>query len=290
MPLVVAVQAFRVALPATKPVPQADVSGVDQALWDYLLKSYVANGLIDYDGMGRDYLFRTYLAQLGHCEVAKLEKEEDRIALYCNAYNAFVIDGVITQKVGSSVMEQVAQAAVDGAGFFDVKSHILGGETMSLNHLEHAVIREEFDEPRIHVALVCAAKSCPAIRPEAYTGSRMEAQLENQARLFANDVDYVSFDAGKQTVMLSPILDWYGEDWENHGGVLPWLAARVEDGVLRDALARAAKGELKVGYKRVRLGAEQPGRAGHGGGKKSGVWMESFRMSRLGAWTADGAG
>ncbi|MBI2425674.1 MAG: DUF547 domain-containing protein [Candidatus Hydrogenedentes bacterium] len=266
VPLVVAVQAFRVALPATKPTPAPDASGVDHALWDYLLKAYVANGLIDYEGMARDYLFRTYLAQLGACDVGKLETDAEKIALLCNAYNAFVVDGVITQKVTGSVMDEAA--AVDGTGFFDQKRHIFGGETMSLNHLEHQVIREDFDEPRIHVALVCAAKSCPAIRPEAFVGERLDAQLADQARLFANSPRYVAYDPEKQAVLLSPILDWYGEDWENHGGVLPWLAERVEDAALREAIARVAKGELKVAYSEYDWALNSQATRGTGGARK----------------------
>ena len=58
VPLVVAFKAFNDIKPTTKPTPAPDVSGVDHAVWDYLLKSYVSNGLVDYDGMKKDYLFR----------------------------------------------------------------------------------------------------------------------------------------------------------------------------------------------------------------------------------------
>jgi len=242
VPLVVAVAAFRDINPTTKPTPAPDASGVDHNLWDYLLQSYVANELIDYDGMGKDYLFRTYLKQLGECDLSKLTTTSDRLALMCNAYNAFVVNGVITHKVDQSVLD----FDQDGTGFFDVKEHILGGTTISLNHLEHNVIRKAFAEPRIHVALVCAARSCPAIRAEAYVGTRIEWQLADQASLFANNTRYVRWDQSDGTIHLNPILQWYGEDWTNDGGYLAWLAQLAEEQTLADALQRAADAEVAV--------------------------------------------
>lgn len=242
VPLVVAMAAFRDITPTTKPTPAPDASGVDHNLWDYLLKTYVADGLIDYDGIAKDYLFRTYLRQLGECDFSKLTTTSDRLALMCNAYNAFVINGVIIHKVEQSVLD----FKQDGVGFFDVKEHILGGTTISLNHLEHNVIRKAFAEPRIHVALVCAARSCPSIRPEAYVGTRIERQLADQASLFANNTKYVRWDESDTSIHLNPILQWYGEDWTSDGGYLAWLAELAEDGALADALQRAAGGEVAV--------------------------------------------
>lgn len=242
VPFFVAVRAFDGAGPASKPEPMPDASGVDNALWDYLLKAYVENGLIDYDAMGRDYLFRTYLKQLGAADPDALASDEARLALLCNAYNAFVINGVITHKIRASVNDY----AEDNMGFFDLREHIFANETVSLNAIEHEKIRGVFDEPRIHVALVCAAVSCPSIRPEAFEGERLDAQLADQARLFANDPKHVTYDAENNTVRLSRILSWYGEDWDNHGGYLTWLAERVEDQSLKQALQQAADGTVEV--------------------------------------------
>ena len=241
VPIAVAFAAFNEVAPTTKPTPAPDASGVDHNLWDYLLKTYVADGLIDYDGMGRDYLFRTYLRQLGQCDLSKLTTTSDRLALMCNAYNAFVVNGVITHKVDKSVLDFDA----DGTGFFDLKEHILSGKTISLNHLEHEVIRKVFAEPRIHVALVCAARSCPAIRPEAYIGTRIEKQLADQASLFANNPRYVRADE-QGTVHLNPILQWYGEDWKNEGSYLSWLAELTDDPALTQALSQAANQQAPV--------------------------------------------
>lgn len=246
VPFFVAVRAFDAAQPAAGPTPQPDVSGVDQALWDYLLKTYVANGLVDYDGMARDYTFRVYVRELGAANPDALPTDQARLALLCNAYNAFVIDGVIGHKIRDSVNNYLDPQTNDG--FFDVKEHIFANQTLSLNQIEHELIRAKFDEPRVHVALVCAAVSCPSLRAEAYVDDRLDAQLEDQARLFANNPKHVRYDAAEDKIYLSRILNWYGDDWKNHGGYLSWLAERVEDPTLLGALKKAAAGGVAEAF------------------------------------------
>ena len=246
VPIFVAVRAFDHIGATAGPTPVPDASGVDHALWDYALKTYVANGLVDYDGIAKDQTFRTYLRQLGAARPEELATDGERLALLCNAYNAFVIDGVITHKIRDSVNNY--SDPVTKAGFFDISEHILANTTLSLNEIEHKKIREPFGDPRIHVALVCAALSCPALRSEAYDGARLDAQLDDQSRLFANNPKHVAYDADSNTIRLSRILQWYGNDWETSGGHLAWLQERVEDPALKEALRKAAADEIEVKY------------------------------------------
>ena len=244
-PVFVGVRAFQAApRPHTQPAPQVDTAGVDHGLWDYLLKSYVENGLVDYEGLKRNHLFKDYLQQLGAARPEQLASDDARLALYCNAYNAFVINGVITHAVSDSVMKYRRGIR----GFFGIKEHILAGETMSLNHLEHKLIRPVFQEPRVHMALVCAAKSCPPLRPEAYSAQNVRVQLEDQARLFANDPQHVAYDESTGKLHLSAILEWYGDDFDVVGGYLPFLAERVEDPKLKTALKGAIAGDIEVSF------------------------------------------
>lgn len=262
VPLFVAWSAFSEVGPTTKPVASPDASGVDHNLWDYLLKAYVENGLVDYEGMKRDHLFRTYLQQLGQCDLSKITTSSDRLATLCNAYNAFVINGVITHDIKDNVLNY----QVGETGFFDLKEHIFAGETVSLNHIEHKVIRKVFAEPRIHVALVCAAKSCPAIRPEAYVGARIQKQLADQAQLFANNPKYVSVNAESGQVQINPILQWYGEDWKNEGGFLAWLQEETNDERLKQVLSQTLAGQLEVEWKVYDWSLNAQGNRSSGGG------------------------
>lgn len=244
VPLVVAAKAISTAPLVSRPTSHPDASGVDHGLWDFLLKSYVENGLIDYDGLGRDHLFRVYVRQLAEADPTKLTTSADELALLCNAYNAFVMNGVITHRIRDSVMSHEHE----GKQFFDIPEHIFAGQTISLNDIEHTLIRKRFKEPRVHVALVCAARSCPAIRPEAYVGKRLASQLEDQSRQFANSPTYVLHDAAESVLRLSAILDWYGDDWKHQGGYLKWLEESVEDADLRNAIEQAGRNELPIAF------------------------------------------
>ena len=238
VPLFVGWKAFDNLKPTTKPTPQVDASGVDNGVWDYLVKSYVASGLVDYGGMKKDYLFREYLRQLGECNPEALATDDEKLALACNAYNAFVINAVISHKIHDNVMNH----EIGGKNFFKAKEHIYAGETMSLDDLEKGMIIPTFREPRVHVALVCAARSCPAIRSEAYTGARVRDQLRDQSVQFADNPSYVMFDAATNELKLSSLMSWYGSDFNErypNGGHLQWINEAASDPIIKDATSKA---------------------------------------------------
>jgi hypothetical protein len=310
VPLFVAYAAFSKLTPTTKPTPTPDASGVDHNLWDYLLRTYVENGLVDYEGLSKDYLFKTYLSQIAAAKPELLATREEKLALHCNAYNALVMNGVINHKIHrneknvlnftpKSVAAEIEQldAKIEAlkrrpesdaaeinqlmqkadklranSQFFRLKEHIFANQTISLDNLEQQMIRPVFQEPRIHVALVCAAKSCPAIRVEAYVGDRILNQLEDQAVQFSNDERYVSFDATADAISLSPLLKWYAQDWDAEGGYLKWLQARVTDSEVKEKLAAADAGNLTVTFKdydwslNSQSGSGIGAGGGHGGG------------------------
>src|SRR5690606_25014058 len=99
---------------------------------------------------------------------------------------------------------------------WDKKFFKIGSRTMTLNNIEHRIIRNQFNEPRIHFALNCASMSCPKLRDEAYEGKVLDKQLTEQAIGFLSDKtrNQPSADNPK----LSSIFDWYGGDfkkWSN---------------------------------------------------------------------------
>ena len=286
VPVFVAYAAFNKLTPTIKPTPQPDVSGVDHNLWDYLLRTYVEGGLVDYDGISKDYLFTTYLRQIAGADPSKLATREEKLALHCNAYNALVVNGVVSHKIHRNEKNVLNFTPRDVAAkveklekeiamlkrspesdplaiveltnevdklrqesqFFKLQEHVFANKTISLDHLEQELIRPVFQEPRIHVALVCAAKSCPPIRAEAYLGDRLEAQLQDQASQFANSTEYVRFDAANKTVQLSPLLKWYEEDWSAAGGILAWLHGLVQDQTVQQGLQAASAQQARVEF------------------------------------------
>jgi hypothetical protein len=108
---------------------------------------------------------------------------------------------------------------------------------LTLDEVEHEIVRKQFQEPRIHFALVCAAVSCPPLRREAYAGDRLDAQLEEQARRFLGDREKNRVDTVSGTVFVSPIFVWYRDDFGGSDEALARYLARFwPQGPERDLL------------------------------------------------------
>jgi hypothetical protein len=111
---------------------------------------------------------------------------------------------------------------------------VLAGETYSLNQIEHGLIRPNFREPRIHFALVCAAIGCPPLRSEAYTGDRLEQQLEDQTRFTHGNERWLRYERGNATIELTALYQWYAGDFEQVAGSVLEYAARYDDDLATD--------------------------------------------------------
>ena len=106
----------------------------------------------------------------------------------------------------------------------------IAGREYSLNQIEHEEIRPEFREPRIHFALVCAAVSCPPLRREAYTGARLDGQLEDQARRVHHGDRWLRYEPEAKTIWLTSLYKWYGDDFkQTEGTILDYVARYRED-------------------------------------------------------------
>lgn len=157
---------------------------VDHSAYDRLLKSHVVNGLVDYDAFKADPAFAAYLKLLAATNPAPLPRTE-QLALWINAYNAYTIQLIIKHDERESIRN-----VNKSLGFLKFKGPwseafaVVGGKTYTLDDIEQRTIRPTFKEPRIHFALVCAAIGCPPLRSEAYTGARVDAQLQDQAITF----------------------------------------------------------------------------------------------------------
>lgn len=136
-----------------------------------------------------------------------------KLAFLINAYNAFTIELVLTRypkldsikDIGSLFKSPWKQTFIP-----------LLGQQYSLDDLEHGLIRAPgvFDDPRIHVAVVCASVGCPMLRNEAFTAERLDAQLEDAMRRFLSDRSRNRFDPVRGELQVSKIFDWYGKDFE----------------------------------------------------------------------------
>ncbi|MGH7545603.1 MAG: DUF547 domain-containing protein [Gemmatimonadota bacterium] len=185
---------------------------------DALLAGFVRDGRVDYDALAADRapLERTLAA------IAGVTAEEfdgwgraRQTAYLINAYNAYAIATIVDHpnaRRGFFVEPLRSIRQIPGA--FSRIRHRAAGRDLTLDDIEHDWLRERLDEPRVHFALVCAAVSCPELRPEAYRGERVQEQLDDQVRRFVRDPSKVRLDRETGRVHLSKILDWYGEDFE----------------------------------------------------------------------------
>jgi hypothetical protein len=186
----------------------------DHSAFDRLLAAHVAAGRVDYDAFARAPEFPRYLDALAAARPDTLAGKE-QLAFWINAYNAYTIQLVNAHGERESIRNiNKTLGVLKAMGPWKEEVVRAGGQTLSLDAVENAIIRTRFREPRIHFALVCAARSCPPLRSEAYTGERLDAQLEEQARLFiAGSPDKNRVDVASATVYRSPIFGWYKDDF-----------------------------------------------------------------------------
>lgn len=157
-------------------------------------------------------------------------KADDRLAFLINAYNAFtlklIIDGYPTKSIkdlGSFLKSP-----------WKKKFFKLFGKETHLDDVEHVMIRKNFDEPRIHFAVVCASIGCPPLHDFAFTGKELNKQLEKATKFFLEDKNKNSYNKKKNKLSLSKIFKWYGDDFKNkHGSfvkfVSPYLGVTTKD-------------------------------------------------------------
>lgn len=207
------------AAPIASPLPAQRAPAVDHAPWDSLLRAHVADGLVDYDAFARSAAFRGYLARLARTDPAALPRDE-QLALWINAYNAYTIQLVVRHGERTSIRNINRTLGVfRGGGPWKEPLAVVGGRRYTLDDIEHGIIRPRFRDARIHFALVCAARGCPPLRGEAYTGARLDAQLDDQGRIFLRESPTKNrVDVATRTVYLSPIFLSFRDYIDDFGG------------------------------------------------------------------------
>lgn len=219
----------------------------DHTAWDRLLREHVSRGLVDYDSFASSQSFAGYLDDLARFDPASLPADA-RLAFWINAYNAYTIALVNRHGERESIRNiNKTLGLLRLKGPWRERFARIGGRVLTLDEIEHDVIRREFDEPRIHFALVCAALGCPSLRSEAYVGARLEAQLQEQAEAFVlRSPTKNRVAVAARVVHLSPIFEWYADDFGGTPAAIgAWLAAIHPPGPERELLA---SGRFRLEY------------------------------------------
>lgn len=164
---------------------------------------YVENGELRYSSIESNSIeLNSLVKEISNYQIEDPKSQEAK-AFYINAYNLLVIKGILDN--------YPLKSPLDVDGFFDKIKYSVAGEQLSLNDIENKKIREIFEDPRIHFALVCAAKSCPQIIPEAYMPEKLDNQLNSRTKKSLNDDDFIRIE--NQKVLISEIFKWYSEDF-----------------------------------------------------------------------------
>lgn len=186
--------------------------------WDRLLSRIVdRQGKVDYERLleERETLDH-FLAELAAASPSShpelFPTEEDGLAYWINAYNAFTLTAIAEEYPLTSVWK-----TRDGR-FFQRRRHIAGGEAMSLDDIEHTILRGAYAEPRIHFAINCGANGCPAVRPEAYRGDGLHGTLSQATRAFLASEWNCRVDPAERKVFVSRVFRMYAEDFAGAGG------------------------------------------------------------------------
>jgi hypothetical protein len=183
---------------------------VDPADFNAVLERVVDNrGMVDYEALQRDPAqLDRYLQALADLSPQRFASwsEAEQIALLINAYNALTLRSIIDH-------DPIRPSIRAIPGVWKLRRHPLLGQRLTLDEIEHRILRREYNEPRIHAALVCAAISCPPLRREAFTGPQLERQLEDQTNRWLASAVGLRIDPAAATVAISQIFQWFAEDW-----------------------------------------------------------------------------
>jgi len=188
--------------------------GPDHGPFDAILAKVVRDERIDYVTIRDEHAsaLEAYRQAMATVDVAALP-ERARLAYWFNVYNASMIAAVVDR------LRADWSPAKDDYAVFKAKTVLAGGKQIALDEVEHEILRKKFKEPRLHVALVCGARSCPPILARAYRAEDLDAVLEANLRRFVNDPSRNRVDHEAKKLQLSRIFDWFKDDFGGEAGV-----------------------------------------------------------------------
>lgn len=185
--------------------------------WDELLQQYVdEQGLVNYQQMQKQSATKltNWLEELSQVNPESLDIKE-QLAFWLNLYNALVVEQILKSYPIKSILPNLFGVPnwLAFFKFFSRPVYKINQQPYSLNNIEHDTIRQKYNDPRIHFALVCAAIGCPLLRNQAYNSDRLETQLEEDAQRFINNPYKVFYDQQQQILYCSQIFKWYKKDF-----------------------------------------------------------------------------
>ena len=190
---------------------------IDHGAWELLLKQYVVshpsgiNRVRYQDIRAEDQkVLKNYLQSLQGISISSYNRKEQQ-AYWINLYNALTVDLILSRFPVASIRDVNISPGLLARGPWGAKLLTVEGEKLSLDDIEHRILRPIWKDERIHYAVNCASLGCPNLQPAAYTGETTEALLDKGAKEFINHPRGVALTGGKLKV--SSIYVWFQEDF-----------------------------------------------------------------------------
>lgn len=205
---------------------------VSHQAWDRIVQAHVRDGQVDYAAIQASGQLDGYLGELNRIDPSKLLTRSHQLAFWINAYNAFAVKGILDHYSPMTLWGRYR--------YFIGRDYQVGGSPINLYDLERQMLIEQFHEPLMHFAIVCASTSCPKLQPWAYQPDQLDHQLDYAAREFINDPTCNRFDRKQKVASLSMIFQWFEKDFsEAAGSVSAYIARYVDDLELAKELAQS---------------------------------------------------
>lgn len=198
-----------ISIDATSLSGKSGKMAVDNRIYEDLLEKYVKDGFVNYRGMkNEEDRLDQYLKILEGVDPSGLSKD-DVFAYYVNAYNAWTIKLILSAYPG---IESIKELGILNRGPWKKKIVRLKSGLMSLDNIEHDILRAQFKDPRVHFAVNCASKGCPALRSEPFEGSVLDRQLNEMTEAFINNPGKNRLEG--RVLYVSKIFKWFKEDFD----------------------------------------------------------------------------
>lgn len=181
------------------------------ANYNAFLAKYVCEERVAYKKIGDDPLVNSIVAEfesLTRDQFLQVDKKS-QLAFLINAYNFYTIVLIKDHYPLKTGIKDISKP-------WDQKFITLFGRKVSLNHIEHDLLRKEYDEPRIHFAIVCASIGCPGLSNQAFVSTALDKQLDKVASRFLHDT--TKNQIKNKTLYISKIFSWFGDDFNNQYG------------------------------------------------------------------------
>ncbi|MBZ0167754.1 MAG: DUF547 domain-containing protein, partial [Candidatus Omnitrophica bacterium] len=225
-------------------------------LWNGVLAEHVREGEIDFARLCRDPRLGRYTDYLSRTDPDAMADNNDKFAFWLNVYNAYSLQAICKEypiksindlNFGGLIVSVLLKKSV-----WDQPMVVVNNKEYTLREVDHEILRPTFKDARIQFAIACGAIGCPPSRSEAYEGSVLDAQLDDQTKRFINDASLNSFNTAKRQANLSPLFNWSKKDFGNNDAELLAFIAKYVPGDLSRSLTKDAD-SWKIKYNKYDL-------------------------------------